>query len=99
MGEVEIRELHVGETHLGWLAMSALRKHLPAQAEFVARVDGAQRAEGYRLVAAFDGDPQAAAAAGFRTMHSLSWGFAMYCDDLSTRPEFRRQGLAGQLVD
>jgi len=100
MNNVTIRELHPGETHLGWLAMSALRKHLPDEPEFVRRVDGVQRREGYRLVGAFDeGDPQAAAAAGFRTVHSLSWGFALYCDDLSTRPECRRRGYAGQLVD
>ena len=32
-------------------------------------------------------------------MHLLAWGHALYCDDLSTRYEHRKQGRAGQLMD
>ncbi len=41
----------------------------------------------------------AAAAAGFRTGHFLVWGHVLYCDDIATRSEFRRLGLAGSLLD
>jgi len=95
-----IRELSADETGLAYLAMRELRPGVASEAEFVERINRLQRPEGYRLVGSFvDGDEQAAAAAGFRTGHSLPWGFSMYCDDLSTREGFRRQGHAGLLID
>jgi GNAT superfamily N-acetyltransferase len=96
---VTIRELPAGETGLAWEAMRALRPHLTDRAAFVARVDGVQRPEGYRLVASFAPDAeQARAAAGFRIGHNLAWGRFLYVDDLSTLPEARRQGHAGRLL-
>jgi GNAT superfamily N-acetyltransferase len=95
-----IRELSPGETQLVYLAMRELRPSVGSEAEFVERVNRLQRPEGYRLVGAFvEGNEQAAAAAGFRTGHSLPWGHAVYCDDLSTREAFRRQGHARALID
>lgn len=95
-----IRELAAGETRWASAALLALRPHVGTSEELVALIDGVQRPEGYRLVGAFaDGDDQAAAAAGFRVTHHLAWGHAMYCDDLSTRPEHRRAGHAGRLLD
>jgi GNAT superfamily N-acetyltransferase len=88
------------ETRLAHAAMSALRPAYRDQASFVDQVDGVQRAEGYRLVAAFAADAeQAVAAAGFRFGHGLAWGHFVYVDDLSTLPEARRQGHAGALLD
>ena len=95
-----IRELAAGETHLAYRAMLALRPHLGSEADFVDRVDALQRPEGYRLVASFEeGDDQAVSAAGFRVLHYLAWGHALYCDDLTTRAESRGKGHAGKLVD
>lgn len=95
-----IRELVAGETALASAALLALRPQFGTPETLVGVIDGTQRGEGYRLVASFaDGDEQAAAAAGFRVINHLAWGHAMYCDDLSTRPEHRRAGHAGRLVD
>ncbi len=95
-----IKELGPEETAAAYRAMLELRPRIGSEEEFVARVNDLQRPEGYRLVASFaDGDPQAVAAAGFRTAHFLAWGHALYVDDLSSRPGFRRQGHAGGLLD
>lgn len=97
---MKIRELGPEETALAYRAMLELRTEIGTEPEFVARVNAVQRAEGYRLVGSFaDGDAQAVAAAGFRTAHFLAWGFALYVDDLSSRPGFRRQGHSGALLD
>lgn len=96
----EIRELSVDETGLAYQAMLELRPKIGSEPEFVERVNTLQRPEGYRLVGCFtDGHEQAAAVAGFRVVHALAWGFALYCDDLSTRTAFRRQGYAGAILD
>ncbi len=95
-----IRELSAGETRLAYQAMLALRPHIGSEPDFVHRVDDVQRPEGYRLVARFfDGEEQAVAAAGFRVLHFLAWGDALYCDDLTTLPEHRGHGYAGALLD
>src|SRR6202040_1135566 len=95
-----IRELPAGESHLAYKAMLSLRPAMGDEVAFVKRVDDVQRPEGYRLVAGFiDGDEQAASVAGFRVVHYIFWGDALYCDDLGTRPEHRGQGHAGKLID
>ena len=95
-----IRELPAGETHLAYKAMLGLRPAIGDAAAFAKRIDDVQRAEGYRLVASCaDSDEQAAAVAGFRVVHYLAWGDALYCDDLGTRPEHRGKGHAGKLLD
>jgi GNAT superfamily N-acetyltransferase len=100
VSEVEVRELGPEETGLGFEAMRPLRTQLKGREEFVERVNGRQRAEGYRLLAALPaGGGHAVAVAGFRTGHSLADGYYLYVDDLSTAPEARRQGLAGRLLD
>ena len=82
--------------------MAELRTHRTAE-EIVRRIDELQRPEGYRLVASFDDDADtesdAAAVAGFRLVHFLSWGRALYVDDLSTRAASRGRGHAGALLD
>ncbi len=95
-----IQELHAGATHLAYKAMLELRPHIGPESVFADHVDTVQRPEGYRLVGYFvENDIQAVAAAGFRVLHYLAWGHALYCDDLSTRPEHRGKGHAGQLLD
>ena len=97
---MEVRELAAGESGRAHAAMVALGREVGSVAEFSARVDGALRPEGYRLVAAFvDGDEQAAAAAGFRVSHDLVHGKHLFVDDLATREDFRRRGCASALMD
>ena len=79
--------------------MAALRPHFTDEASFIARVDDVQRAEGYRLLGAFEDAPHAVAVAGFRVGHMLAWGRYLYVDDLSTLPEARRRGYGRQLLD
>jgi GNAT superfamily N-acetyltransferase len=99
VSELEIRELAPEETALAYPAMRSLRQRLDDPDEFVELVNGRQRPEGYRIVAALPpgGDP-AVAVAGFRTTHNLASGFHLYVDDLATLPEARRRGLAGRLM-
>ena len=96
-----IRELAAGETFLAGPALLELRPQYGDVESLVARIDGAQRPEGYRLVASFDGvdDTAAAGVAGFRVVHLLAWGHALYVDDLSTRAASRGRGHAGALLD
>ena len=95
-----IRELLAPDTHLAYAAMRELRPGIGSSNEFVARVNDLQRPEGYRLVGSFaDGVVEAVGVAGFRTAHYLVWNYALYCDDLSSLPAFRRQGHAGALLD
>jgi GNAT superfamily N-acetyltransferase len=96
------RELSADETHLAFGPMRVLRPHLASVEEFVQRVDGAQRPEGYRLVGSFaaDGDGDGAvSAAGFRRLHLLAWGDVLYIDDLVTLETHRGRGHAHRLLE
>ena len=96
----EPREIAAGETKLAWLAIRELRPHVASAEELVERVDGRQRAEGYRLIGCFvEGEDQAVAVAGFRVGHNLPDGHHLYVDDLVTQEPFRGQGHAGHLMD
>jgi len=96
----EIRELLPPETGLAFAAMRELRTNLGDEQSFVRQVDGVQRAEGYRLIAAFEaGAPEPSAVAGFRLSNSLAWGQYLYVDDLSTKSTARRRGHARALLE
>jgi GNAT superfamily N-acetyltransferase len=93
-----IRELEHPETALAYAAVAELRPHVSSTADFCDRVER-QRAEGYRLVAAFEaGEEDAVAAAGFRVVHNLASGRFLYVDDLVTRSAHRRQGHGARLL-
>jgi GNAT superfamily N-acetyltransferase len=95
----EIRELGRAEAGLAHIAMRELRPEYRDEGAFVARIEDVLRPQGYRLLAAFLPEPQAAVAvAGFRVGDSLAWGRYLYVDDLSTLPEARCQGHAGALL-
>jgi GNAT superfamily N-acetyltransferase len=99
-----IREIPPGQTALAYPAMAALRPHVGGQRDFVALVDERLRPDGYRLAGAFDPDAgdeaaPAVAVAGFRLLHNLAWGRALYVDDLSTLAAARGRGHAGALMD
>ena len=92
----DVRELAPGETPLAARALLELRPHHGDR--LVARVE-AQRAAGYRLVAAFEpGEEEAAAAAGFRVSENLAWGRHLYVDDLVTRADRRGRGHGAALM-
>ena len=91
-------ELGPEETHLAFAAMRVLRPDIDSAEKFVARVNGAQRPEGYRLVASFaDGD--VVSAGGFRRLHTLAWGDVLYIDDLVTLESHRGQGHAQRILE
>jgi len=92
------RELGPEDTRLAFAAMRELRPHLESMEEFVDRVNGLQRPEGYRLVGSF-GDELVVAAAGFRRLHTLAWGDLLYIDDLVTMESHRGQGHAHRLLE
>lgn len=93
-----LAEIPAGETAIAFEAMRALRTHYEDETEFVRRVDQVQRAEGYRLLGAFERD-RCLAVAGFREMHTLAWGHVIYVDDLSTHPDGRRRGYGRALLE
>ena len=94
----ELRELPEGETHRAARALLELRPHRAPAEALVAAAD-AQRADGYRLVGAFEPDEDdAAAVAGFRITRNLAWGLHLYVDDLSTRADRRGRGHGGALM-
>ena len=92
-------ELGPDETHRAFAAIRVLRPHIESVDEFVTRVNGAQRPEGYRLIASFDGDDNAVAACGFRRLNTLAWGDVLYIDDLVTLESHRGQGQAHRLLE
>lgn len=91
-----IREIQAGEGALVAEVMHELRPHR-AVAELPGLMD-AQRAEGYRVVASFDGE-RAVAVAGFRVTTNLSLGHNLYVDDLVTLPAARGGGHARGLLE
>jgi len=94
----EVRELSAGESHLAAGALLELRPHVGTPQELAERVDQ-QRSDGYRVVGSFEpGEPEAAAAAGFRVKENLPWGRFLYVDDLVTRAARHGRGHAGALM-
>jgi ribosomal protein S18 acetylase RimI-like enzyme len=77
--------------------MRLLRPHLASAEELVARV-ARQRAEGYRLLAAWRG-ASAIGLAGWRLQENLIHGRFLYVDDLVTAEGSRGLGLGARLLD
>ncbi len=76
--------------------MVQLRPHLMSEDEFVARWRR-QVADGYRLLALFDG-PRVLALAGFRVQENLVHGRFLYVDDLVTDETVRGGGHGERLM-
>jgi len=55
------------------------------------------RAQGYRLVAAYDGDI-VVGVMGYRFTHDLFWGKTLFVDDLVASETRRGQGIGGLLI-
>ena len=77
--------------------LRALRPHLSDPAAFVAQVER-QRAQGYRLLAAWR-DDRAVGAAGWRLTENLIHGRFAYVDDLVVAETERRSGLGARLLE
>lgn len=77
--------------------MAQLRPHLADAAELTLRV-ARQRADGYRLLAAWRAGVTVALA-GYRFTENLIHGRFVYVDDLVTTEEARGSGLGGRLLD
>ena len=94
-----VRELTAAETASAWPAMRELRPQIGTEDAYVELVDGTLRAEGYRLVAAFEaGGDEPVAVAGFRLGHNLAWGRHLYVDDLVTHADARSRGHGARLL-
>ncbi len=76
--------------------LAQLRPNLSSPEELGERV-GRMRAEGYRLVCAYDGD-QIVAVAGFRVCEMLFRGRFLYVDDLVTDRMSRSAGYGAALI-
>lgn len=79
-----------------WPAMRQLRPHLAHADAFVAGVH-AMRADGYRLLAAWQGR-EAVALGGYRLQRNLVYGRFLYVDDLVTLEHARGRGWGARLL-
>jgi ribosomal protein S18 acetylase RimI-like enzyme len=77
--------------------MHELRPHLPDAAAFAVQVCR-QAGQGYRLLAAWQGD-QVMGLAGYRVQENLLYGRFLYVDDLVAVANARRHGLGGLLIE
>lgn len=91
-----IREIQPGEGAIVAAVLHELRPHVAIE-DVPARVDE-QRGDGYRVVAAFDGE-RAVGAIGFRPGTNLALGPFVYVDDLVVLPDARGAGHARALLD
>lgn len=76
--------------------MRVLRPHLNDLAAYVAQLQR-QAAQGYRLLAAWEGE-QVVGLAGYRPLENLLYGRFIYVDDLVVSPDLQRGGLGAQLL-
>lgn len=79
-----------------FVLMRALRPHINDADEFIEQTRR-QALQGYRLLAAWDGD-QPSALAGYRFQENFLYGRFLYVDDLVASSEVRRQGLGTILI-
>ena len=77
--------------------MRELRPHLASAQAFHEQI-GRQAAQGYRLLAAWNGE-QAVALAGYRLQENLIYGRFVYIDDLVVSSQVRSRGLGKQMID
>lgn len=76
--------------------MRVLRPHIATAATYVAHW-ARQAEQGYRLLAAWDGE-RIVGLAGYRELENLLYGRFIYVDDLVVSPDIQRSGLGGRLL-
>ncbi|WP_198676236.1 GNAT family N-acetyltransferase [Kribbella monticola] len=79
-----------------WPAMQELRPHLSSPEEFLQRWRQ-QSAEGYQL-AFIEAGESVVAVAGYRLLHTMTYGRILNLDDLIALPAARGQGLGSSLL-
>ncbi|MER5310634.1 GNAT family N-acetyltransferase [Streptomyces sp. NPDC002773] len=79
-----------------WPVFRELRPHITSEDEFVERWK-VQQGEAYRI-AFLEQDGEVRAAAGFRIVHSMAWGRAVYLDDLGALAEHQGAGLGSAVL-
>ncbi|MFS2135693.1 GNAT family N-acetyltransferase [Duganella sp. Dugasp56] len=77
--------------------MKELRPHLETEEEFVARATR-QAAQGYRILAAWDGG-EVVALAGYRLQENMVYGRFLYVDDLVAAEKSRRHRWGARLLE
>lgn len=77
--------------------MRVLRPHIANSSNYVAQLVRQAR-QGYRLLAAWDGE-QIVGLAGYRELENLIYGRFIYVDDLVVAPPLQRSGLGGRLLN
>jgi ribosomal protein S18 acetylase RimI-like enzyme len=77
--------------------MRTLRPHIASPAVYVAQLVR-QAEQGYRLLAAWDGE-RVVGLAGYRELENLLYGRFIYVDDLVVSPDLQRSGLGGRLLN
>ena len=76
--------------------MRVLRPHITTPATYMAHL-ARQAEQGYRLLAAWDGE-RIVGLAGYRELENLLYGRFIYVDDLVVSPDLQRNGLGGRLL-
>ncbi|MEG0242339.1 MAG: GNAT family N-acetyltransferase [Pseudomonadales bacterium] len=76
--------------------MQVLRPHVTDRDSYVEQL-ARQTQQGYRLLAALDGE-QAVGLAGYRELENLLYGRFLYVDDLVVRPDVQRCSLGARLL-
>jgi GNAT superfamily N-acetyltransferase len=79
-----------------WKAYKELRPHLHSEDELVERWR-VQTREGFQIVYIPEGDT-VPAAAGYRFLNTLAWGYILYIDDLVAIAARHRTGLGTTLL-
>ena len=79
-----------------WEAYKELRPHLRSADEFVERWR-VQAREGFQIVYIADRD-RVVAAAGYRFLNTLAWGYILYIDDLIALASHHKTGLGSKLL-
>jgi GNAT superfamily N-acetyltransferase len=95
----EVRGSDEAALAAAWPVMAQLRPNLADAGEFARRVRQQMIDEGYRLVAADDGDGRPRALAGFRIQTMLWRGRSLYVDDLVTDAAVRSGGYGKALFE
>jgi GNAT superfamily N-acetyltransferase len=95
----QIREIPSEHTAQAAEAILLLRSRWKTADAVIDFIDTQLRPTGYRLVGAFENDPNTAVSIiGFREMWSTAFGHYMYIDDLSTLQTARGSGFADELL-
>ncbi|MFJ2986233.1 GNAT family N-acetyltransferase [Collimonas sp. NPDC087041] len=76
--------------------MRVLRPHVDNPATYVAQL-ARQTGQGYRLLAAWDGE-HVVGLAGYRELENLLYGRFIYVDDLVVSPNLQRSGVGAKLL-